>query len=145
MSPMNSSSNHHINLLNSNINRYLNQSKLVNLPSITNTTNGSAGMNAQGQTVTLNPRYLMSINNASNIANGMNIMANNNNNNSGGNGGFNNGPADGAGVGHHSMPSSANNFNNYFVQEQDEDVVVDEEEELGHAETYANYMPSKRK
>jgi len=38
-------------------------------------------------------------------------------------------------------PSS---LNNYFLQEQDEDVVVDEEEELGHAETYANYMPSKR-
>jgi hypothetical protein len=29
--------------------------------------------------------------------------------------------------------------------EQDEEVVVEEEEELGHAETYANYMPSKRK
>ncbi len=43
------------------------------------------------------------------------------------------------------MPTSANNFNDYFVQEQDEDVVVDEEEELGHAETYADYMPSKRK
>ena len=96
-------------------------------------------MNAPGQTVTLNPRYLMNINNASNIANGMNIMANN----SGGNSGYNNNNT-GTG-GHHSMPSSANNFNNYFVQEQDEDVVVDEEEELGHAETYANYMPSKRK
>ena len=31
--------------------------------------------------------------------------------------------------------------NNFF--EPDEEVVVEEEEELGHAETYANYMPSK--
>ena len=40
---------------------------------------------------------------------------------------------------------SSINFGGYFenLQEPDEDVVVDEEEELGHAETYANYMPSK--
>jgi hypothetical protein len=31
--------------------------------------------------------------------------------------------------------------NGYY--EQDEEVVVEEEEELGHAETYANYMPTK--
>ena len=32
---------------------------------------------------------------------------------------------------------------NKFLGEQDEEVIVEEEEELGHAETYANYMPSK--
>lgn len=30
-----------------------------------------------------------------------------------------------------------------FLVEQDEEVIVEEEDELGHAETYANYMPSK--
>jgi hypothetical protein len=30
-------------------------------------------------------------------------------------------------------------------QQQDEEIVVDEDEELGHAETYADYMPSKLK
>ena len=38
--------------------------------------------------------------------------------------------------------SNYQNFTNYYL-EQDEDVVVEEEEELGHAETYANYMPAK--
>ena len=35
--------------------------------------------------------------------------------------------------------------NSYYQPpiEPDEEVVVEEEEELGHAETYANYMPSK--
>lgn len=32
---------------------------------------------------------------------------------------------------------------NELIHEQDEEIAVEEEEELGHAETYADYMPSK--
>ena len=79
----------------------------------------------------LNSRYLTNINNniSGNLTNsniGSNIQMNNNTQNM---------PASG-------INNLTNSFNNYFT-EQDEDVVVDEEEELGHAETYANYMPSK--
>jgi hypothetical protein len=51
---------------------------------------------------------------------------------------------------YHSFYNNPNNNSNINVNvnvkspiEPDEDIVVDEEEELGHAETYANYMPSK--
>jgi hypothetical protein len=38
-----------------------------------------------------------------------------------------------------------NNYTNMYYDQFDEEIVVDEEEELGHAETYADYMPSKLK
>jgi hypothetical protein len=43
------------------------------------------------------------------------------------------------------MNSQLNDFlkNSTGSIQPDEEVVVDEEEELGHAETYADYMPSK--
>ncbi len=135
-------SNHHINILNSNINRYLNQSKQLNnnnnsgitstqLPSITNTNNTSSP-------VTFSPKYLMNMNNSG-------IINNPNNNNCNNVSSLNNpssNPIVNGGGGAAGTPGS---LSNYFLQEQDEDVVVDEEEELGHAETYANYMPSKCK
>jgi hypothetical protein len=34
-------------------------------------------------------------------------------------------------------------YSRFVVEQQDEEVIVEEEDELGHAETYANYMPSK--
>ena len=118
-------SNHHINILNSNINRYLNQSKM--------NTNGATtpcapAVGNANNSVTINPRFLTNLN-SPNGSSGFPNLANNNatNVNSANNG-----------------VNRVNDYNNYFV-EQDEDVVVDEEEELGHAETYANYMPSKCK
>ena len=65
--------------------------------------------------------------------------------------------------GHHQLPAAANlqdyltksnqiqqnnnehHHQQHIYKEQDEEVVVDEDEELGHAETYADYMPSKLK
>ena len=113
-------SNHHINILNSNINRYLNQSKMN-----TAGTPSPCAANANSS-VTINPRYLTNLNSPNgsssfpSLANNSNINVNNTSN----------------------VANRVNDYSNYFV-EQDEDVVVDEEEELGHAETYANYMPSK--
>ena len=47
------------------------------------------------------------------------------------------------------MPPTPNNYflidQNSHQQQPDEEIVVDEDEELGHAETYADYMPSKLK
>ena len=108
------SSNSHINVLNSNINRYLNQNQNKSVPS-NNSNNSSAGNNSA---VTVNPRYLTNVNNTP--------------------GGSTNSPASNS-----SAVAVLPNYQQYFL-EPDEEVVVEEEEELGHAETYANYKPAKR-
>ncbi|RNA44326.1 strawberry notch -like protein, partial [Brachionus plicatilis] len=43
------------------------------------------------------------------------------------------------------QPNEAKFVRNESIYERDDQVVVEEEEELGHAETYADYMPSKLK
>lgn len=40
-------------------------------------------------------------------------------------------------------PPPVVDYSRFVVEQQDEEVIVEEEDELGHAETYANYMPSK--
>ena len=77
-------------------------------------------------TVTINPKYAFNTNtNTNHIVNNSQQMNNV----------------------HHLNNNVNNNYlsNNYYqnIVEPDEEVVVEEEEELGHAETYANYMPTK--
>ena len=116
----------HLSTLNSNINHYASQSNSIN----------NIATSQNSNTVTINPRYTMNINPSTN-----NITNNGQQMNSHGNNV------------HHSnnnISSINNNNNNYLSNnyyqntvEQDEEVVVEEEEELGHAETYASYMPTK--
>jgi len=142
--------NSHINILNSNISRYLNQSKqsnaVNNMTATSVNSNNISNTNNINSSVIINPKYLPTnlYNNNNNNNTQLSMMSNgqlnedfNNNSN------FNN-------SNYNSINMSSSNLNqslsyqNYFM-EFDEDVVVEEEEELGHAETYANYMPSKRK
>ena len=110
------STNSHLSTLNSNLTRYASQP------------------NSQTpNTVTINPRYLVNINNSSNSSvNSLNVNGQVNSN-----------------VAHNINANNSYISNNVYFHNQhvepDEEVVVEEEEELGHAETYASYMPTKCK
>ena len=123
----------HLNTLNSNLSRFATQA---------NANNGAA------TTVTINPRYLMNINNPNSSLTNSNAatsnLANTNANATSAMNACNTYlPASNSFYQqqhhHHHHPQPIHNV------EPDEEVVVEEEEELGHAETYANYMPTKCK
>jgi hypothetical protein len=116
----------HLATLNSNINRFASQ---VN-------TNNNFSTSQNTNTVTINPRFLSNINTNVNSSAATNNSQQQINSNSGNN----NFPP-------HLSSNTNNNYlsNNFYqnIVEPDEEVVVEEEEELGHAETYASYMPTK--
>jgi len=116
----------HLATLNSNINRFASQ---VN-------TNNNFSTSQNTNTVTINPRFLSNINTNVNSSAATNTGQQQINSN----GGNNNFPP-------HLSSNTNNNYlsNNFYqnIVEPDEEVVVEEEEELGHAETYASYMPTK--
>lgn len=104
----------------------------------------------QRSVVTINPRYV-------NLGTSSNNSNNNNNNNMMGlnssNPSFMMTTSGTSSMSFETSPTSAFTPNTVaktldlskFIGEHDEEVIVEEEEELGHAETYANYMPSKCK
>lgn len=118
--------NSHLNILNSNISRYskMNNPASNSTPASSATAHLNSSISNSNSSVTINPKYLFNNLNTSSTSASM-VQSNES-----------------------SFASNSTSFNhhyqNYF-NEPDEDVVVEEEEELGHAETYANYMPSKCK
>ena len=116
--PVTQSNNLHLNLLNSNLNRI---ASINNMSASQSVLNDSFNNNNIANSI-LNPIHSDFVNNFSTTTSTTTTITNNINNN-----------------------NNISNNNHFYLNhyEPDEEVAIEEEEELGHAETYANYMPSK--